>query len=145
MSGSWMSQKLDVRKAERPIKLNVRKAVRPVVECPKAECPRAECLSVVSEGLVPAGSLKFGPSWCQNTFWNNLGSINSTREQYSSVKPEWKCPLLVVVYPVVVHPIPECPQKATNTNRVIWISRSFSALQNTFQNHWVYKIQKYFS
>ena len=41
-----MSQKLNVQKAECPIKLNVRKAERPVAECPKAECPRAECLSV---------------------------------------------------------------------------------------------------
>ena len=41
-----MSQKLNVQKAECPIKLKVRKAERPVAECPKAECPRAECLSV---------------------------------------------------------------------------------------------------
>ena len=43
-----MSQKLNVQKAECPIKLNVRKAERPVAECPKAECPGAECLSAVS-------------------------------------------------------------------------------------------------
>ena len=41
-----MSQKLNVQKAECPIKLNVQKAERPVAECPKAECPRAERLSV---------------------------------------------------------------------------------------------------
>ena len=40
-----MSQKLDVQKAECPIKLDVRKAGCPVAECPKAECPGAECLS----------------------------------------------------------------------------------------------------
>ena len=42
-----MSQKLNVQKAECPIKLNVRKAERPVAECPKAECPGAECLSAM--------------------------------------------------------------------------------------------------
>ena len=41
-----MSQKLDIPKAECPIKLDVRKAGCPIAECPKAECPRAECLSV---------------------------------------------------------------------------------------------------
>ena len=45
-----MSKKLNVQKAECPIKLNVRKAERPVAECPKAECPRAECLSVPESG-----------------------------------------------------------------------------------------------
>ena len=47
-----MSQKLNVQKAECPIKLNVRKAERPVAECPKAECPRAECLSVDDDMII---------------------------------------------------------------------------------------------
>ena len=50
-----MSQKLNVQKAECPIKLNVRKAERPVAECPKAECPGAECLSAGVEKLTGRG------------------------------------------------------------------------------------------
>ena len=65
-----MSQKLDVPKAECPIKLDVRKAGCPVAECPKAECPRAECLSVPELGGEGGGFANSGNARKFATFFS---------------------------------------------------------------------------